>query len=700
MSVNYRCLLIGNANCGKTSLFNRLTGLNQRTGNFSGVTVDIAVGDVKYKNEKLEVVDLPGSFSLNASTEDKKTLTRFLMNRKPSDKIIFVLDALLLERSMQFLFQIIDLGSPIILAITMKDILKKRNVGLDIEKLEKELGIKAVLLNSKSGDGVEELKELLFKEESFNATKRSWTWDDKREAFIQKLVTKIASEEPGYIEFIVSNGLKKLSGEKLQKELPGLELLAPEVKKYVEDEFHKSGLSYNYQEEVIYKSFRIKNILSLIYTSSGEHRKSFGDKADKYLLHPVYGFLIFLIIMGFMFQVLFSFSEYPMTMIENFFTWGEAYLEKTLPGGPLARLLTGGVIKGVGSVLVFIPQISLLFLFIGMMEESGYLSRVSFVMDKLMGRFGLSGKSFIPLLSSAACAVPAIMGTRTIENRSDKMATILISPLVTCSARYPVYILVIGTIFPEKTFLGFITLKAIMLFGLFILGISTAMLFALIFKKTFFKHESSYFMIEIPSYKVPSVKNLLIAVYQKVKLFVINSGTFILYISVVLWFLVNYPMKETVVIIDSAEKIEYASPKITESYAATLGHYVEPVIRPLGFDWKIGIGIITSFAAREVIVSTLAIIYDVEGDENSPGLKSAMKNDMNPVTGKNSWNLLTAMSLLIFFAYASQCMSTLAVVRQETRSYIWPSFLFIYMSILAYLSSLLVYQVGKMMGLG
>lgn len=327
------------------------------------------------------------------------------------------------------------------------------------------------------------------------------------------------------------------------------------------------------------------------------------------------------------------------------------------------------------------------------MEESGYLSRVAFIMDKFMGRFGLSGKSFIPLLSSAACAVPAIMSTRTIENKSDKMATILISPLITCSARYPVYILIIGAIFPKKNLLGIFSLQALILFGLFILGMVTALLFALLFKKTFFRHDSSYFLIELPSYKIPSLKNLFLSVYQNVKAFIENSGTIILYASILLWFLAYYPVAAP------TEKQQIPT-EISKSYAAQLGKFIEPAIRPLGFDWKIGVGIISSFAAREVMVSTLAIIYGVEGDETSEDLKTSIQDDVNRDTGKKTWSLLTAISLLLFFAYASQCMSTLAVVRQETKSYFWPSFLFMYMTILAYLSSLAIYQIGFFLGFG
>ena len=693
MNNNYRCLLVGNANAGKTSIFNRLTGLSQKTGNFPGITVGIATGEIKLKDKQLEIIDLPGSFSLNANSEDKKTLTRFLINRRESDKIIFVLDAMLLERSLQFLFQIMDLGAPILLVITMKDILEKKNLSIQVDALKRELGIETLLVNAKSGSGIQELKELISQEYNFKTPSRLWTWDDKRENFLNSLLTRIETDNHHYLSFVLSNALKRISGEKLQKELPGLEQFKPEIQSFIEKELEASGLKYKYQEEVIHKSFRIKSIIGKVLTGNMENQKSFSSKFDKIILHPVFGMITFFGIMAFVFQSLFSWSEIPMQIIESSIDSLANYFQARLPVGPFNGLVTKGIIGGVGSVLVFIPQIALLFFFIGIMEESGYLSRVAFIMDKFMGRFGLSGKSFIPLLSSAACAVPAIMSTRTIENKSDKMATILISPLITCSARYPVYILIIGAIFPKKNLLGFFSLQALVLFGLFTLGMVTALLFALLFKKTFFRHDSSYFLIELPTYKIPSLKNLFLNVYQNVKAFIENSGTIILYASILLWFLAYYPVAAP------TEKQQIPT-EISKSYAAQLGKFIEPAIRPLGFDWKIGVGIISSFAAREVMVSTLAIIYGVEGDETSEDLKTSIQDDVNRDTGKKTWSLLTAISLLLFFAYASQCMSTLAVVRQETKSYFWPSFLFMYMTILAYLSSLAIYQIGFFLGFG
>ncbi|MCB1178383.1 MAG: ferrous iron transport protein B, partial [Leptospiraceae bacterium] len=691
---DYRLLIVGNPNCGKSTLFNKLTGLNQKTGNFSGVTVEKKMGTINWKDESLEIIDLPGSHSLNGTSEDKVALTRFLMKREPKDKIIYVMDATQIERSMQFLFQIIDLGIPVILALTMKDILKRRNISLDLENLKKELGINAEIINAKTGEGVNNLNELLFVESNFKNPGRLWKWEKKEESIVNNILNKIQSPEKTHTEFVILNSLKKLSGEKLQKELPDISIFPEEVQKFIEEEFFKSKLKFKYQEELIHKSFKIKEIIAKVLTSSESSEKSrISTKLDSILLHPLWGMFCFLLLMGIVFQSLFTLAEFPMDLIDDGFDSLSALLSDKLPSGPLTGLIAEGAIKGVGAVMVFIPQIALLFFFIGLMEESGYMARASFVMDKFMGRFGLSGKSFIPLLSSAACAVPSILGARSIDDKSDRMRTIMVSPLITCSARYPVYILVIGAIFPEVTYLGIFTLKAIIMFGLFILGMLTALVFALLFKKTFFKEDSSYFILELPGYKIPTLRNVLYNVYLKVKDFVVNSGQIILLASIVLWFLVNYPYKEISPGTEAKETV-IKEQRIKESYAASIGKFIEPVIEPLGFDWKIGISLITSFAAREVMVSTLAIIYGVETDEPSSDLEQAMKKDINPKTGKPVWSVLTSISVLLFFAYACQCMSTLAVVRKETNSYFWPAFMFAYMGILAYISSLLVYQIG------
>lgn len=708
MKHSFRCLLVGNANSGKSTLFNQLTGLSQRTGNFHGVTVEKLHGKVQLGGNQAEVIDLPGSYSLNGFSEDKKVLSRFLMNREENDRILFVMDSLNLERSLQFFFQIMDLGVPLLLVLTMKDVLKKKKMSLELEILKEKLGVDVFLVNAKNGDGVKELKEALFREGTFRIPVRTWSWESKKEEFVNHLKDKIQFEKTD-IHFILENALKELSGETLQPELPGLELFPENIQSFLKEELEKSGFKFTYQDELVQKSFFAKKIVTEVLLFEGDSigaRRSFSNQIDRYVLHPVFGFIIFIFLMGFIFQTLFSWSELPANLIEKLVNFMADFARSRLPEGPLSELIAEGIIGGVGSVLTFIPQISFLFLFIGIMEESGYMARAALVMDKLMGKFGLSGKSFIPLLSSAACAVPGILSARTVENRSERLATILVAPLVTCSARYPVYILVIGTIFPVGNVLGFLSIQGLALFLLFSLGLITSLSFALLFKKTFFKSDPSYFITEIPSYQIPSLRNLGLNLYKNLRAFVVNAGTIILYISIILWFLANYPNMEKPDLSrlkSPEEKSEvmqdFKKRKITNSYAGQFGRFIEPVILPLGFDWKIGISLLTSFAAREVMVSTLSIIYGVEdGEENNQGLKSKMLKDYNPLIKKKTWNFLTGISILLFFAFACQCISTLAVVRKETNSYIWPGFLFVYMTTLAYLSSLVVFQTGRLIG--
>ncbi len=692
---SYRCLLVGNPNSGKSTLFNKLTGLHQKTGNFQGVTVEKLSGTLEKGDTLVEMIDLPGAFSLSGLSEDKIVLSKFLLNRDKSDKIIFVIDSILLERSLQFLFQISELGAPVFVVLTMKDILEKKNVSVDIEKLKKKIGLNIYLVNGKSGEGMEELKEAIFDEKSFKIPERLWQWDTKREALLKKIGFKIQTENPSLFFFILSNSLKQLSGEALQNDIPGLDLFSSPTKKLIETEFKKSKMLFTYQDELICKSKKIKSILADIVNGTPKGKGAISAKIDSILLHPLGGMLFFLSIMGLVFQALFSWSQIPMDFIDNLIKFLSLRISSILPNGPLSGMAGDGIIGGVGSVLIFIPQIALLFLFIGLMEESGYMARASLVMDKFMGKLGLSGKSFIPLLSSAACAVPAIMGARTIENKSDRIVTMLVSPLITCSARYPVYILVIGAIFPKKNFIGFINSQGLALFLLFFLGMATSLLFAFIFRNIFFKSDPSFFILELPEYKIPSVRNLLLNVYKKVKTFVVNTGTIILSISIILWFLANYPRPES----GKNSLAEIPKVEIKNTYAGKIGKAIEPLIEPLGFDWKIGIALITSFAAREVMVSTLAVIYGIEGDENSTDLRKSMQNDKNPKSGKPVWTTLSSASLLIFFAFACQCMSTLAIVRRETNSFGWAFFLFSYMLALAYISSLCVFQFGKFFGL-
>ncbi|MCW7495322.1 ferrous iron transport protein B [Leptospira levettii] len=681
--------LVGNPNCGKTTLFNQLTGLNQKTGNFSGVTVEKKEGFVSLPNLELKITDLPGTYGLGGIAEDKKIAYEILLKRKEDEVVIYVLDALNLERGLQFLLQIIDMGVPTLVVLTMKDVLEKKRIQFDLNALKQTLGLEIVLVNAKSGEGIPELKNLLSNENCFRKQKRLWKWEPKEESLFTKLKKQL-NIDTNEAEFFLSQALKYLNGDTHLQDNRYLNQFPNSTKQILSEELQSTHYQFGYQEEMIHRSIFIKKIISETILSPISKNGGLGERLDSIFLHPILGFLCFFLLMGILFQSLFTFAEIPMDMIEVGITQLQEYTTMYLPDGPFRSLLVEGILGGVGSVVVFVPQIALLFLFIGILEESGYLARASFLMDRLMGKFGLSGKSFIPLLSSAACAVPAILGTRTIENKSDRLTTIMVSPLIMCSARYPVYILIVGTVFSYPPIFGILNVQGFVLFSMFFLGMIVSFAFALLFRKTVFKENASYFVMELPRYNIPSFKSLFFTVYGKVKSFLATAGQIILYISVLLWFLSHFPA-------EYKDNVWKTSP-IETSYIGRVGKVMEPTIAPLGFDWKIGISILTSFAAREVMVSTLAVLYGSEEEgEESESLRETLRSDRRS-DGTLVWTPLTGVSLLLFFAFASQCMSTLAVTKKETGSLLWPTVQFLYMTTLAITSSLLVYQLGKILG--
>ncbi|MDF3819339.1 ferrous iron transport protein B [Leptospira sp. 96542] len=681
-------LLVGNPNCGKTTLFNHLTGLNQKTGNFSGVTVEKKTGNFKVANSEIKITDLPGSYGLGGVAEDKKIAYEVLLERNPEDKVLYVLDSLNLERGLQFLLQIMDMGVAILVVLTMKDVLEKKQILIDTKKLEKTFGLNFLLINTKSGDGIQTIKQYIGDPGSFKKNNRLWSWDKKEEIFFNHAKQKL-NIKSNETEFFLSQSLKYLNNDPHLNEERYLEYFPNETKEWLKEKLSKNSFRFFYEEEIIRRSIFIKQIITSSVLLPKNPTSNWERKLDAVLLHPIFGFFVFFGIMALLFQSLFNFAELPMEFIESGIELLQNSIGNYLDNGPLKSLLIEGMIGGVGSVIVFIPQIALLFLFIGILEETGYLARVSFLMDKIMGKFGLSGKSFIPLLSSAACAVPAILGTRTIENKSDRLTTIMVSPLIMCSARYPVYILIVGTVFSFSPIFGFINVQGFVLFCMFLIGLVFSFLFALLFRRTVFKETASYFVVELPRYMLPSLRSLFQTVYEKIKSFLATAGQIILYISIVLWFLSNFPA--------NTEKNHWQPSSIEKSYIGQIGKTIEPVIRPMGFDWKIGISILTSFAAREVMVSTLAVLYGSDENEESENLRSTLRKDSYE-DGTPVWTPLVGLSLLVFFAFASQCMSTLAVTKKETGSIVWPLLQFFYMTLLAIFSSLCIFQVGSLLG--
>ncbi|MCZ6819515.1 MAG: ferrous iron transport protein B [Calditrichaeota bacterium] len=695
--------LIGNPNSGKTSVFNALTGLRQKVANYPGVTVEKKTGMLKGSNgTQVKIYDLPGLYSLVPKSLDDKIASDIITGRSTEIEnlklIVIVVDASNLSRNLYLVTQIIELGAPVMLALNMMDSAKAKGLEIDVETLAKELNITVVPLAANKRNGTQTLREKIFElvagdRNSFqNAGLRV---DDEIRRATAPICDWLKENTHITSPASCSEALRVLSNDKalhtwIQDRYEPNGKLQAVVKQSRENLARKNvswpmletRLRYQWIDDICRKTVR-----------QIKQERSFSEKLDKVLTHRLAGPFIFLFIFALIFQMIFSWAEVPMNAIETFINWLGNKVEAFMPDGVLEDLLVNGAIAGVGAILIFLPQIIFLFFFLSLLENTGYMARVAFMMDRFMRGAGLSGRSVIPLLSSFACAIPGIMATRTIQNSRERLITIMIAPLMSCSARLPVYALMIGAFIPGISVLGIFSLPGLILLAMYLLGIVAAIAAAFVLKRSKGKkHQPSTFIMELPPYRRPSLPQTFLQVYERAKIFVTDAGKIILAISIVLWFLASYPKPQTDV--SSSEAIK-------QSFAGQLGQVIEPVIKPLGFDWKIGIGLITSFAAREVLVSTLATIYNVEGaDETSVSLREAMRKERNPETGQLVYTPLVALSLMVFFALACQCMSTVAVVRRETNSWRWPFIMIAYMTILAYLGSLVVFQGGRLLGLG
>lgn len=635
-------ILIGNPNTGKSTLFNSLTGLNQKIGNFPGVTVDKKTGSFYIKQTKVNVVDLPGTYSLNPNSEDEKVAKNYLEDANEDDIVIVVADATNLKRNLLLYTQIIDQKKQVILVLNMMDLLQKNMQEIDLNKLAKLLNCPVIPINARLGKGVD---ELIYAISSYKKNKNS---------------------------------------------------------------FIDSNYSSNVVDETMLRFNKINQIVNECLTKNGEDQSYLlTKKIDNIITHKIYGYLIFLSLLFFIFQAIFSWSSYPMKLIESGFLQFGNLIGNALPEGMLNDLIVNGIIAGLGGIVVFVPQIAILFAFITVLEDTGYMSRVSFLMDRILRVFGLNGKSIIPLLSSTACAIPAIMSARTISNYKERLITIMVAPLISCSARIPVYTILIALIVPEDSSFGFFNMQGLMVMGLYLLGFIAAMLAAWIFKLIIKSKQQSTFTLEMPIYRIPRWKNVGLEIFSKVKLFLFDAGKIIIAISIVLWVLSSYApgnkfeeiasKYDTEVVQQKHSEQEIGSlisaEKLEASYAGIIGKIIEPIIKPLGFDWKIGISLVTSFAAREVFVGTMATLYSVGDEDNTKSIREKMMMAKNPKTGEKLYTKATTMSLLIFYVFAMQCMATLAIVYRETNSLKWPIIQVLYMGALAYLCSLFVFNI-------
>ncbi|MEC7754464.1 MULTISPECIES: ferrous iron transport protein B [unclassified Roseivirga] len=691
--------LVGNPNSGKTTLFNLLTGLKQKTGNFPGVTVDKKSGILKLPDGRIaELTDLPGTYSIYPKTLDEQIVQEVLLDQdhpQHPDVIIVVADASNLKRNLLLFTQIRDLNIPCVLVLNMMDLAERRKLKFDLRSLAIDLGVKIVPTNSRSGVGIETLKNVLVQELK-TPKKPFYPVKDLAEQTIEEIKSVFnLNEDYRAYQYAQQNVRLSFLTEAQREEI---------------EEIKRNNGFYDVptqSQEVLGRYALISEIVDRNIKTEQANELSLTQRIDKIVTHKVFGYAIFAAILLLIFQAIFAWAEWPMALIETSMADLSTWVKEALPAGVINDLITDGIIAGLAGVVVFIPQIALLFGFISLLEESGYMSRAVFLMDRIMRSFGLNGKSVVPLVSGMACAIPAIMATRNIESWKDRLITIFVTPFMSCSARLPVYTLLIALVVPQKDVLGFINLQGLVLTSLYLLGLLAAILSAWVMKFILKSRERSYFIMELPGYKLPKWKNVGLTIYEKSTTFVFEAGKVIVAISIILWVLASYGpgerfnnAEEFVLreLPESATEEEFENAlsayKLEHSYAGRFGKLIEPAIKPLGYDWKIGIALITSFAAREVFVGTISTIYSIGADEEDElTIKEKLAKEINPRTGEKMYTPALGFSLMVFYAFAMQCMSTLAVVYRETKGWKWPLIQTIYMSAVAYLAALATYNI-------
>ncbi|TAH42869.1 MAG: ferrous iron transport protein B [Bacteroidetes bacterium] len=708
MSRKIKIALVGNPNSGKSTVFNALTGLRQKVANFPGVTVEKRIGYTNLKSDsgevvEAEIIDLPGTYSLYPKSPEEILPFQILCdpnNESHPDLTIVIADGTNLKRNLFLCSQILDLKIPVILIINMMDIVLYKKMSIDFKGLSDRLGIPVIPMDGRSGKGITELKKAIV----LPLVSPVKDFIDVRE-FAPEVVDELRSivkVDSNYNAFLGANNLHIISGFEMQQWKKDKIISICEQHKFDPQQM---------QARETLERYKVITLILKDHLTSLENpvQKSNSYKIDSFLTHRVWGYLIFMVVLFLIFQVIFSWASYPMDLIDSGFVSLSQFVRSSLPSGLLNDLIVDGILAGLNGIVVFVPQITLLFFFVAILEDTGYMARVSFIMDRVMKKFGMNGKSLIPLMSSVACAVPAIMSTRTIQNRKERLITIMVTPLMSCSARLPVYTLLIALVIPKGSIYGF-NMQGLVMMILYLLGFVAALVAALAMKYIIKKKERSFFVMELPMYRVPRWSSIGIHLLEKVKIFLFDAGKVIVAISIILWVLSSFGPSG---VFDSIEKkyegqslsgqIQASevsrlvqTEKLEASYAGKLGHFIEPAIEPLGFDWKIGIALITSFAAREVFVGTMSTIYSVGGDESAKlTIKEKMAAEVNPHTGGPRYTFAVGLSLMLFYAFAMQCMSTVAVVYRETKRIRYPLIQILYMSGLAYLASLIVYQLLK-----
>lgn len=702
MKKDIKVALIGNPNVGKTSVFNALTGLNHKIGNYPGITVDKKSGTTKLNDEvTATIIDLPGTYSINASSEDERIVLDLLFdstNEDYPDVAIVVAEIENLKRNLLLFTQVKELGFPTVLAINMADHMEEKGISIQVAALEKKLNTKIVLMSAKKKLGIQELKQAVVEYKNYsiepclNAT-------DVDPAFFGKLALTFSNLSVFKLWMIYSQDITIGNIGKKDIEAKGIHLSDNEIKKLQ----HKKTIK-RYQF--------INDTLKETYTRDTSKATSLRSKVDRILTHKVYGYLIFFGIMTLVFQAIFEWSSIPMDWIDEQFSNLGSWVHEVMEPGKLTDLIADGIVPGIGGVMPFIPQIAILFMFISILEETGYMSRVVFLMDKLMRPFGLSGKSVVPLISGNACAIPAIMSARNIENPKERLITILVTPFTTCSARIPVYIIIIALVIPETRLFGFLSLQGLTLTLFYFIGFLAALLSSWALSKYIKSERKSYFVIEMPNYRTPIIKNVVANMYEKTKAFVVGAGKIIFVLSIIIWFLgahgpgdkfenaeEHMAQAHQNQEVSEEEMSEYvASYRLENSYIGILGKSIEPVIKPLGYDWKVGIAVLSSFVGREIFVGVLGTIYNVgSGDENDEDgrIKQKMAAEIWPDTGEKVFTLASGVSLMFFYAFAMQCTATVAIVRRETKSWKWTIYQLVFMTVLAYVAAFIAYQLLK-----